>query len=147
MRLNHHFYYDCTHYSMFSLSSLTFYVPPFFLSFFLFFFFFVFLRLNLGLRPDDSTFTAPLLTPDIKAKRGDIVTFSYKAFSRRATPVDPKVVRVRNDLLWEEVLREHGRAPINGNLSLLPPSLSSLLSLSLFVCVPPLFFCSLPLNN
>ena len=68
------------------------------------------------IRPDDSTFTAPLLNAELKPKRGDVVTFSYKAFSRRATPVDPKVLRVRLDLNWEDVLREHVREQaLNGS--------------------------------
>lgn len=38
---------------------------------------------------------------------GDIVTFSYERHARREVPVDAKVVRVRNDVVWEDIVRDH----------------------------------------
>lgn len=34
---------------------------------------------------------------------GDIVTFTFQNFSRTSLPVDPKVVRVRSDVAWDDV--------------------------------------------
>lgn len=54
-------------------------------------------------------------------KLGEVVTFVYQSFSQRAIPVQPVVVRIRDDVLWEEVvanyIRETPRAHLlNGNL-------------------------------
>jgi hypothetical protein len=55
-------------------------------------------------RPDGVTFALPSSVP---LKRGDIVTFTYDNFSRYAIPIKPRVVRVRKDLAWEEVVAAH----------------------------------------
>eukprot|EP00026_Physarum_polycephalum_P004013 Phypoly_transcript_04030.p1 GENE.Phypoly_transcript_04030~~Phypoly_transcript_04030.p1 ORF type:complete len:625 (+),score=47.65 Phypoly_transcript_04030:223-2097(+) len=39
-------------------------------------------------------------------KTGDVVTFEYNHFSRTLIPVCPKIVRVRRDLFWEDVLSD-----------------------------------------
>eukprot|EP00026_Physarum_polycephalum_P001891 Phypoly_transcript_01894.p1 GENE.Phypoly_transcript_01894~~Phypoly_transcript_01894.p1 ORF type:complete len:789 (+),score=99.81 Phypoly_transcript_01894:138-2369(+) len=46
-------------------------------------------------------------TDDVHLQRGDIVTVSYENFARRATLVNPKIVRIRKDISWEEVLRSY----------------------------------------
>jgi hypothetical protein len=47
--------------------------------------------------------------------RGDIVTFTYDSFSRRALPINPKIFRKRSDVTWEEVLRNHEKdAQVDG---------------------------------
>lgn len=46
---------------------------------------------------------------DVSLNRGDIVSFSYERYSRRAAPVDPIVYRVRADLIWENVVQDHIR--------------------------------------
>eukprot|EP00026_Physarum_polycephalum_P002403 Phypoly_transcript_02409.p1 GENE.Phypoly_transcript_02409~~Phypoly_transcript_02409.p1 ORF type:complete len:900 (+),score=140.14 Phypoly_transcript_02409:101-2800(+) len=40
-----------------------------------------------------------------KAKRGDIVTFSFDNYSRGLVPISPKVFRIRTDITWEDVLQ------------------------------------------
>jgi hypothetical protein len=40
-------------------------------------------------------------------KVGDIVTFSFDAFSRISGPRYPKLERIRKDISWEDVLRSH----------------------------------------
>lgn len=42
-------------------------------------------------------------------KAGDIVTFSYENYTRRAVPVNPKLVRTRFDLSWKQVVAEYFR--------------------------------------
>eukprot|EP00026_Physarum_polycephalum_P003752 Phypoly_transcript_03766.p1 GENE.Phypoly_transcript_03766~~Phypoly_transcript_03766.p1 ORF type:complete len:436 (+),score=53.88 Phypoly_transcript_03766:986-2293(+) len=39
------------------------------------------------------------------AKKGDVVSFSCESLSRRATPLNPRVYRIRYDLPWEQVSR------------------------------------------
>jgi hypothetical protein len=54
---------------------------------------------------------------DLQLQRGDIVTVSYENFSRRAIPVNPKLVRIRKDVSWEEVLQSYtDEFDLNGNL-------------------------------
>lgn len=43
----------------------------------------------------------PLLGP------GDVVTFSYEQHARREGPVNATIVRVRNDISWEHVVRNN----------------------------------------
>eukprot|EP00026_Physarum_polycephalum_P001348 Phypoly_transcript_01349.p1 GENE.Phypoly_transcript_01349~~Phypoly_transcript_01349.p1 ORF type:complete len:1107 (+),score=164.22 Phypoly_transcript_01349:191-3322(+) len=42
-----------------------------------------------------------------KPKPGDVVTFTYENYSRRAAPIKPKLQRIRGDISWEEVLSEY----------------------------------------
>lgn len=35
---------------------------------------------------------------------GDVVTFSFDLSSRRNIPVSPKILRIREDLEWDEVV-------------------------------------------
>eukprot|EP00026_Physarum_polycephalum_P001003 Phypoly_transcript_01004.p1 GENE.Phypoly_transcript_01004~~Phypoly_transcript_01004.p1 ORF type:complete len:1224 (-),score=188.92 Phypoly_transcript_01004:75-3746(-) len=69
--------------------------------------------------PDGQIFTAtnqefkPGATVPI---RGDIVTFTYDSFSRRALPINPKIFRKRSDVTWEEVVMNHEKdAKSNGS--------------------------------
>lgn len=52
--------------------------------------------------------TFPVLQHNVKAgvspKRGDVVTFSYDDYSRRAVPVNPKIYRIRDDISWDTVV-------------------------------------------
>jgi hypothetical protein len=41
-------------------------------------------------------------------KFGDVVTFAYDHFSRTSILVNPKIVRVRRDVSWEDVLSDFG---------------------------------------
>jgi hypothetical protein len=56
-------------------------------------------------RPDGTSFEIQIkdVKPGLKLANGDIVTFSYNIFSRRAIPVDPYVYRIRHDLIWENI--------------------------------------------
>jgi hypothetical protein len=40
-------------------------------------------------------------------KTGDIVTFEHDAFSRRDVPINPKIVRIRKDMNWENVVYDY----------------------------------------
>eukprot|EP00026_Physarum_polycephalum_P003064 Phypoly_transcript_03073.p1 GENE.Phypoly_transcript_03073~~Phypoly_transcript_03073.p1 ORF type:complete len:492 (+),score=39.24 Phypoly_transcript_03073:901-2376(+) len=40
----------------------------------------------------------------ILPKRGDVVSFSYDSYSRRALPVNPKILCVRLDINWDQVI-------------------------------------------
>ena len=41
-------------------------------------------------------------------KRGDIVTFTYQNVTQRSIPSSPKIIRIRTDVTWEQVLRNAG---------------------------------------
>ena len=38
-------------------------------------------------------------------KKGDVVTFSYDDYSRKALPVNPTIFQIRQDLAWDDVVR------------------------------------------
>ena len=40
-------------------------------------------------------------------KVGDVVTVEYESHARREVPVGPRIVRIRTDVSWEDVLRDH----------------------------------------
>eukprot|EP00026_Physarum_polycephalum_P003969 Phypoly_transcript_03986.p1 GENE.Phypoly_transcript_03986~~Phypoly_transcript_03986.p1 ORF type:complete len:741 (+),score=114.71 Phypoly_transcript_03986:43-2265(+) len=42
-------------------------------------------------------------------KRGDVVTFAYDQFSTHAIPSNPEILRVREDVSWEDVLHDYQR--------------------------------------
>jgi hypothetical protein len=47
----------------------------------------------------------------VQPKMGDIVTFEHEIFSRREIPTTPKIVRIRKDVNWEDVVRDHVLLP------------------------------------
>eukprot|EP00026_Physarum_polycephalum_P001768 Phypoly_transcript_01770.p1 GENE.Phypoly_transcript_01770~~Phypoly_transcript_01770.p1 ORF type:complete len:893 (+),score=154.72 Phypoly_transcript_01770:58-2736(+) len=53
--------------------------------------------------PDGVTFVAP--AGDLSPKEGEVVTFSYESSARREIPLGPRILRVRGDLTWEDVVR------------------------------------------
>eukprot|EP00026_Physarum_polycephalum_P001049 Phypoly_transcript_01050.p1 GENE.Phypoly_transcript_01050~~Phypoly_transcript_01050.p1 ORF type:complete len:906 (+),score=142.25 Phypoly_transcript_01050:476-3193(+) len=57
--------------------------------------------------PDGVTFvvSAQNVKPGLRPKIGDIVTFSYEDFSRKASPVNPNIYRIRTDVSWKDVVR------------------------------------------
>ena len=53
--------------------------------------------------------------------KGDIVTFSYDSYARRSEPVNPSIIRIRQDMTWDDVVRNYeSEAPVQdpntGNL-------------------------------
>lgn len=44
-------------------------------------------------------------------KKGDIVTFSYDHFSSKGIPVKPKLVKIRNDITWKELVANINQPP------------------------------------
>jgi len=72
-------------------------------------------------RPDGRRFVAPI-APGVGVAVGDVVTFTYsfsknEDFSEREgwTPLDPVVVRVRKDIIWEDVTGQFGTKPRERN--------------------------------
>jgi len=59
--------------------------------------------------PDGMTFTGSSENAKLgtEPKVGNVVTFTYENFSRRALPVNPQILRIREDVSWEEVLFNH----------------------------------------
>lgn len=57
---------------------------------------------------------------DERLKKGDVVTFTYDSIARQSTPVNPKIVRVRTDVSWRELVLEHasGRDSVKQSSSL-----------------------------
>ena len=49
------------------------------------------------------------MTSDVKYKVGDIVTLEYESHARREIPVGPKIVRIRTDVSWEDLLQDYAR--------------------------------------
>lgn len=43
---------------------------------------------------------------EIEVQIGDIVTFEFDHFSRREAPTNPRVVRIRKDISWQDIVRE-----------------------------------------
>lgn len=62
------------------------------------------------------------IVSELKPKQGDIVSFTYDNYSRTATPLNPKVYRIRSDLSWKHVLRDSLQEPqsqyLNGRVAL-----------------------------
>jgi hypothetical protein len=61
-------------------------------------------------RPDGKMLEVPLrnvASSAHKAVAGDVVTIAHERFSRSATPVDPHILRMRNDITWEHVIINH----------------------------------------
>ena len=58
--------------------------------------------------PDGTSFDVQQkdVKPNLTLANGDVVTFSYNMFSRRALPADPFVYRVRHDMIWRNVLAQ-----------------------------------------
>ena len=85
----------------------------------------------LPFRPNNVTFVVSTHNnkTNVKLKKGDVVTFTYDDYSRRDTPFNARIYRVRDDLSWEEVVQRylrdtpHAQAlPLTGTLLLsLPP--------------------------
>lgn len=50
-------------------------------------------------------FDIPLKGEELK--KDDIVTFSYDTWQDQSTPVNPVIVRIRQDMSWEEVMLNH----------------------------------------
>eukprot|EP00026_Physarum_polycephalum_P001298 Phypoly_transcript_01299.p1 GENE.Phypoly_transcript_01299~~Phypoly_transcript_01299.p1 ORF type:complete len:1145 (+),score=200.33 Phypoly_transcript_01299:2-3436(+) len=53
--------------------------------------------------PNGLTFSAPL-PGNVELTIGDVVTISYDINSRREVPTNPKILRIRTDLSWEDVV-------------------------------------------
>jgi hypothetical protein len=59
-------------------------------------------------RPYGTTVTVPpesVLTPSLSV--GDVVTFSFDANVRRDVPTNPKIFRIRTDVLWDEIVQSY----------------------------------------
>ena len=51
--------------------------------------------------------------------KGDVVSFSYQSFSRKAVPVDPKIVRIRTDLSWKDVVYNYSQETTHRGMQIL----------------------------
>eukprot|EP00026_Physarum_polycephalum_P003660 Phypoly_transcript_03673.p1 GENE.Phypoly_transcript_03673~~Phypoly_transcript_03673.p1 ORF type:complete len:675 (+),score=95.36 Phypoly_transcript_03673:213-2237(+) len=49
------------------------------------------------------------MATDAHYQIGDIVTLEYESHARKDVPVGPKIVRIRTDVSWEDVLRDYAR--------------------------------------
>lgn len=67
------------------------------------------INLSIYFRPDGPTFKVGKESSNVTPREGDIVTFSFESYSRREIPVNPFVSRIRKDISWRDVLREHRR--------------------------------------
>eukprot|EP00026_Physarum_polycephalum_P000399 Phypoly_transcript_00400.p1 GENE.Phypoly_transcript_00400~~Phypoly_transcript_00400.p1 ORF type:complete len:1105 (+),score=129.94 Phypoly_transcript_00400:31-3345(+) len=55
--------------------------------------------------PDGTSFTAPA-PGDYSPKKGEIVSFAFDNFSRRSVPVNPRILRQRTDVSWDDLVRD-----------------------------------------
>ena len=81
-------------------------------------------------RPDGIEFTVPTPTDVQQMKRGDVVTFSYTTYTAKSTPTQPRILRTRRDVSWDDVLRDHAtqntqKLTLNGIHTHSPPSFHS----------------------
>ena len=85
------------------------------------------------LRPDGTHFhmekpTQQTITP----RRGDVITFTYDNYSRRAAPVNPKLLSIRHDLPpWDHLLALSQESP---SLSQVPVENSTIPAHVFIVC-------------
>jgi hypothetical protein len=57
------------------------------------------------IRPNGATFSVPSQNVQIPSPSiGDVVTFYCESYVRRDVPMNPKVVRIRTDVSWEDVV-------------------------------------------
>ncbi len=56
-------------------------------------------------RPQGSIFQISKSQSPFLVHKGDIVTIAYDSFKRRQYPIDPVIVRKRNDLDWDDVVK------------------------------------------
>ena len=61
---------------------------------------------NVRNRPDGETMKVEE-EKEIEMKRGDVVTFSFESYSRRALPTEARIVRVRRDVTWQKVIEDY----------------------------------------
>ena len=87
--------------------------------------------INFSHRPSGEAFTIPKksIQSETLPIRGDIVSFTFENY-RNAVPFNPKVVRIRRDISWKEVLHDAlvhvpKSQSLNGNH---PPALFTLLN-------------------
>ena len=68
-------------------------------------------------RADGSRLTLPQpeLLPSRQIKVGDIATFTYEYHARIDTPINPQITRIRQDLTWRDVLRDHVMHEVSAN--------------------------------
>lgn len=67
-------------------------------------------------RPNGKTFEIRDIDEGIDLEEGDVVTIEYDSQSRRETPVNPRITRIRSDTNWETVLAEYARDAPQQNL-------------------------------
>lgn len=69
-------------------------------------------------RPNGNIFTVPFEDNQVaNLKMGDVVTFAFENSLRRGVPLNPKIVKLRNDISWQDVIRSYKKdtAYLNGN--------------------------------
>jgi hypothetical protein len=54
------------------------------------------------------------VTLSVQPKKGDVVSFLSDLHSRREAPVNPKIFRLRDDLLWEDVVANYENDKMDG---------------------------------
>ena len=59
-------------------------------------------------RPSGIEFTAPL-PHDVELKIGDVATFVYDNYSQWSIPVNPTILRLREDITWKDILFDYQR--------------------------------------
>lgn len=69
-------------------------------------------------RPDETLFQVTLedFVHNTKPKEGDVVTFTYQSYSRYSVPIQPKIYRIREDVAWEDVVRDFASKSVQGNI-------------------------------
>lgn len=78
--------------------------------FFIYLYFTLYLLINLLFRPNGNIMEIPPSSVLISMpKLGDIVTFSFEAKTRREIPTNPKIFRIRTDLVWNDVVNGYLR--------------------------------------
>ena len=55
------------------------------------------------------------VTLAVRLKKGDIVSFSSNAQAWRDVPVSPVILRIRNDLQWDDIISNYEHEAMEGD--------------------------------
>ncbi len=66
-------------------------------------------------RPQGYVFQISKSQSSFLVRKGDIVTIEYDSLKRLQYPVDPVIVRKRDDLNWDDVVKNYAQAIPNSN--------------------------------
>lgn len=61
------------------------------------------------------------LPSNLSLKEGDIITFACETYSANSIPVKPQILRIRQDVTWQTILKEYAQDSKQGSYPPPPP--------------------------